>query len=1067
MVRLFDTPKSNPNLFRKHHEDPQQVQQPQAPNGASSRNSSVSSAQHPPLVELVGQDAHHNGAAATNNNRGGSVLPQQQQREFKLMTSPLPSQHHQRYPAASPSSPQATNAAAALPLVDLKSLIFDNVSAHVWSTRQNRFLLLDGPDKADIVSQRASVRMLKDAAQLLCGERGVVMEQLRPRDIASVHLHVVQQHHQHNNNNSPAASFSVAVHAHAPSAADEFDGRMEQLRPRDIASVHLHVVQQQHQHSPATSFSVAVHAHAPSAADEFDGTSFVRRLPNGVVLRGGHQASSDARNNNTTKRNGSAATWATVVIVCPHRDLAQRLHDAIEGLRVRYLQSVPHGSVPEAGVAESAIVLQHKARELIARAGLRPDGVAQQQLQQQQHPSSSHMTALIPAAAVKRRGSPAPLSPRSYLMLGGSGSGGPATPLSGMSTPPLRSPPWSQKRSQQGGSSSAAAHHRGGQHGQQHLSLLTTIPRSPFDSSPSADAYEVLLGSDSEDDDDGASRSDITFRYEHGTANGGDGGESPAGGGSSSNSSVVSSDDDQERAALIRSAFRDPFVPLKREVQEILGPHGTWVPPQQQQGSTGGQQSAAQQQKQKVDAMQSSTVSAATAAPQHQSTTQQPDNDGRELSREPNPHNHHNMITGNISATTSPQSHAYQQQHHHHHVSQRSSLSGSQRHTENDPFLQGSTMRPTNAAPPQPSETERRTQALIDKLRAGILDASKQQQLQHAEQHLQYQFQHGGSTAALVSPEPSMILDAPPTTTQQQQQQPQHHPRRSLGATSSTSPYRDQRPKPLLQVLRRDELDDHNNDAASDAESLQFHEEDRHAPPAATGASANSLADRTSSVADPLDNTIVPSKSDEARRQRGPTPTKRSSPPRPTAASDGPRLSRATSSGLNKSPNRTAKNSALDDALAAAGGAARTTAGRVTSPNAQQQRRSPMLASSRFQLSPGSDAAVLQQQQQQRHRSPTPSMRIPPAMGKQPSSRMISPDPERSPSREDFGNVEHSLATHPSSASVLDPGSRRCKWCKNVAPESHDDRCALRKIRCKKCQKILMLKERNSHNCGS
>jgi hypothetical protein len=925
MVRLFDTPKSNPNLFRvNHHQDPitQRAE-------SSSHNTSVSSQQHPPLVELVDQNA-----------AAGSVFERAPARgELKLMTSPL---SHQRLAPHSinqqrSSSPQPRTAVNTT-LVDLKCLMFDNVAVHVWSTRQNRLLLVDGPDKADIVSQRASVRLLKDSAQLLCGERGVVMEQLRPRDIASVGIH---------------ASTNKAT------------------------------------------FSVAVHAHAPTAADEFDGNSFVRRLPNGVVLRGGNPSFDVSAN----KRAGSASTWATVVILCPNIELAQRLHDAIEGLRVRYLHSAPHGSVPEAGVAESAIVLQHKAREMIARAGLRPDGVAQQ----------LPTAALIPAAAVKRRGSPAPLSPRSFLMLN---SGG-ATPHSGMSTPPLRSPPWSNKRSQHG-----SAPPGGG-----HLSLLTSIPRSPFDPSPSADAYEVLLGSD--DDDDGASRSEITFRYDN------DGREMNApSDASSSPSSVVSSDDDEERAAVIRSAFREPFVPLKREIQEILGPRGTWVPPQQ--GATTMTTGASSTQ-QKYDVMHSSTISAATAAPLAETSPHKQPPDNEELS---------NDAIHITSDATAPSDALHR---HQHMMSQRSSLSGSSGRLRNaadsDPFLQGSTVRP---AAPQPSETERRTQALIDKLRAGIHDAHKQQEL---EQQHQYQFQHAAA-APLLSSEPTMILDPP----QQQQLAATQLPRRSLRNPNTPSPHRDQRPKPLLQVLRRDELDDNNNDA-SDAESLQFHEEDR-----------NANMDRTAATADPLDNTVVPSKADDARRQRGPTPTKRSSPPRATgssAAVDGPRLTRATTaSGLNKSPNRNAGRSALDEALA--GGGRRSSAGRVTSPNSQQ-RRSPIVASSRFQLNPGSDAATLQQQQQ-RHRSPTPTMRVPTSTR---PSRMVSPDPELSPSREDFGAMEPSLAPQASSASLEPTGSRRCKWCKNVAPESHDDRCALRKIRCRKCQKVLLLKERNSHECDA
>jgi hypothetical protein len=241
------------------------------------------------------------------------------------------------------------------------------------------------------------------------------------------------------------------------------------------------------------------------------------------------------------------------------------------------------------------------------------------------------------------------------------------------------------------------------------------------------------------------------------------------------------------------------------------------------------------------------------------------------------------------------------------------------------------------------------------------------------------------------------------------------------------------------------------DDDKSDTESLEFQEEKRE------------------EHNDTLDETVSPSQTretPEGRRRRGPTPTKRSTPPR-TVPSDaagamGPRLTRvisAASSGLNKSPNRAGRN-AVDEVLE--GAAAQRDSRRASSPS-KDLRRSPVIASGRFRLDPSSDAGVLQQQQAAtRARSTTPVRAA--GSGGQRSGRVMSPSRNELPEpyMADFGVVEQSLAAAPSTS---DPSSRRCKWCKNVAPESHDDRCAMRKIRCKKCHEVLMLKERTAHAC--
>lgn len=891
-------------------------------------------------------------------------LTQSQPHASKLMTSPLAAA-----PSAVTTKPQTfrlslnnatgPSGSPAAPLVDLKSLVFDGVAVHVWATRQNRLMLMDGPDKADMISQRGSIRVLRDGAHVHCEERGVVMEQLRPRDISSVHLH------------GSATGGGGGVGGFA--------------------------------------WTVAVHAHTPLANDEYDGNAWIRRLPNGVVLRGG---GSDAQTSQSKRQTGSSSTWATIVIVCGSKDVAQRVHDAIEGLRIRYLQSVPHGSVPEAGVAESAIVLQHKAREWIAKSGLRPDGVASL-------PSGGGgvmSSALIPAAA-KRRESPAPLSPRSFMLLGGNGGGG-TTPNSGMSTPPPRSP-WGNRRS--GGGSAGG-----------NWSLLTSVPRGPLDAASPADAYEVLLGSDDEDRDDDDC-SDITFQYEGGRGE-------LLNGSTSSESSVVSSNEDEERAAVVRHAFREPFVPLKRAVQEMLGPRGTWVPPQAGRFLKESKQSDdnAHQNHPSKNGSTVSNVSAVTATaqapPAASLLSHEPDSEDISL-----PIHHNNTTSASNPQSTSP-NHPHPH-HHHSHISQRSSVSGSSGRVH-DPLLGHSSNKQPATGKAEPSETERRTQALIEKLRAGFAEAQRQQQQQIHQEHIPH------SRHTLTSPEPSMILDAPPPLQSDPPIPLFHQQRRAVSPREGSLGER--RPKPLLQVLRRDQLDDANNDA-SDAESLEFQEEE-HQQTGGTGGGRR--------AGDALDKTLSPSRAEQNRR--GATPTKRLSPPRDQVGSaaaggpGGPRLARATT-GLNKSPNRINKTSAIDDAISSA---RRGSAGRqAISPTAQQSRRSPIVASSRFQLDPGSDAAVLQQQQQQRQRrSSTPVTRPPQAaVGSGRASRVLSPEPEDAARDRDYGHVEPSLAiarsTSPPGGTTtgLPAGSRRCKWCKNVAPESHDDRCAFRKIRCRNC----------------
>lgn len=877
MVRLFESPVVNHNLFR-------------VPQSAES--------QHAPLVEMVPP------TDAPGGSRGASGLPQASAAAFPSLTQ-LPTHQPGYLPLMTSSlpvgSPSGYRSASKVyqnmqPPVDLKSLVFDHISVHVWATRHNRLLLLDGPDVADTVSLRGSVRVLKDAAQLYCEERGIVMEQLRPSDIASVHMHASSRSGEGGGGNF---SWTVAVHAHGLSPGDTY---LEQ-------------------------------------------NGFVRRLPNGVVLKGAQ----------STPQRHAAATWATVAVVCPNKDVAMRLRDALESLRIRYLQSVPHGNVPEAGVAESAVVLQHRAREFIARSGLRPDGV----------------TLMAPPAAALR-GATTPLSHKP-LMIGNA-----TPPTSGLSTPSPRS-------AAQGGSKRAA--HEGGA-----LSLLTSIPRSPFDASP-ADAYEVLLGSDDEDGE----QSECMFQF----------GDDDAP--SSSTSSVVSSDEDEDRAAVIRHVFNDPFVPIKRELQHILGPSGTWGPHQALQIPLQDQQHEQQHQSEPPSRpVHAPSVSEDTMPPSP--TRLQENEDGKQRGHG----------GGELPLRTSQRSSQSSEEAGRgvvHHQNRRSS--------DHDPF-----QHPKTA--PGPSDTERRTQALIEKLRADFIKA-------HQQEHSHQQpfipgapSTMGPNGRALMSPEPSMLLDGPPA------QQP---PSGFRPSASDNSPSREKnRPKPLLQVLRRDTVD--NDD--SDTESLQFQEEQ------ATG----------------LQSTVSPVKSDETRRHpRGPTPTKRSTPPKTSGASDGPRLARvmsaAATAGLNKSPNRSGHrpDKAIDEAIGVDDRGHQQQRPNVAG-SSKNLRRSPVIASARFQLHPSTDAAALQQSQATRLGSATPTRSSGGRGGR------VDESPERDelpqPSASDFGAVEHSLAIVPSTS---DPSSRRCRWCKNVAPESHDDRCAMRKIRCKKCQQVLLLKERNAHHC--
>lgn len=191
-----------------------------------------------------------------------------------------------------------------------------DVQVHVWSTKSNLLQLVNGPDPADTISRKAVLLVGQKKAQVYCEERRVMMETIWGKDIGSV-----SQPQKAVNRISGETEFTVALHA--PQGA-------------------------------------TAHFAARDSADD-NGAFTVRKLASGVVIRQSVQR--------------KHRTWATVLIVCRSGEVAEDVHRALEALRVRFLQSIPHSQVADRGICERASILQHRARELLAKWNIRPEGV--------------------------------------------------------------------------------------------------------------------------------------------------------------------------------------------------------------------------------------------------------------------------------------------------------------------------------------------------------------------------------------------------------------------------------------------------------------------------------------------------------------------------------------------------------------------------------------------------------------------------------------------------------------------------------------------------------------------
>ncbi len=102
----------------------------------------------------------------------------------------------------------------------------------------------------------------------------------------------------------------------------------------------------------------------PCSAESVDdhGETVVRKLLSGVVMK-------------KPVQRPRVRTWAAIRLLCDSDDTAQELGTALEALKIRHMQTIPKRLTAENAELEKAMVLQHKARSLLASLGVRPEGV--------------------------------------------------------------------------------------------------------------------------------------------------------------------------------------------------------------------------------------------------------------------------------------------------------------------------------------------------------------------------------------------------------------------------------------------------------------------------------------------------------------------------------------------------------------------------------------------------------------------------------------------------------------------------------------------------------------------
>ena len=102
----------------------------------------------------------------------------------------------------------------------------------------------------------------------------------------------------------------------------------------------------------------------PCSAQSVDdhGEFVVRKLLSGVVMK-------------RPVERPRVRTWAAMRLVFDADATAQEVGTALEALKIRHMQTIPKRLSADNAELEKAMVLQHKARSLLASLGVRPEGV--------------------------------------------------------------------------------------------------------------------------------------------------------------------------------------------------------------------------------------------------------------------------------------------------------------------------------------------------------------------------------------------------------------------------------------------------------------------------------------------------------------------------------------------------------------------------------------------------------------------------------------------------------------------------------------------------------------------
>lgn len=808
--------------------------------------------------------------------------------------------------------------------VNVKEIEFANLQVMIWATSQNYFATTVGNhhhpligDSPDVTSGNAAIRVGRRHARLFCHERCVMLDELDAKDMASVEFEAPSCTPKPARSKSAASSQRDSLQLGSGSAADP---------------------------AAPSLWKIAIHGHDEQSRGRAGPKHLAHVLPSGVLIPSPVPA--------------ARRTWNTVLLVFPDGAAATAAYRALEALRLRNVTIARHEDVPESQIVDESIILQQRARELLAQQQAR-SGI------KHGFGSAAFPNATTPATAASKT--------HIHALQSKGASISPSYPRASMS--PI-----------------AAVNAS--------VASAPSVPRSgrTFDVSH----FQELVDSDGAHSDDTDTSSES----------------------SSASSGVEESWIDSERREILRSVFHDPFVSARDHIA----------------AAAASSYDESIKEKKRLDRERHAALTDLDRKADNAAT------DGLRIAAVP-PRTVDAVMRGSERLAQAGASH---------------------KHFEH---VLGS---PTMSAPPAHSAAPRADIVPSD-------DSSKR--LSDYIERLRRET----PVVATASPLPNApAASAVAAVSTMSQQQVVGQPRPFLLPAGNSAAHDAVTPIPVLDPSRI--ANPPASTASKQPECAPAATTAQRAPPAEQGTAAISSAqqvavsrediDSDSSVEfeieatpakKPRDGTprrvsrtsiTSPTVREELRRQEAAESTQRLGP----GGSSPPRRLATAAPATQTSPSRVASRGRMSPGVSrtVSSGAIneRHDEGAVPRSSSSQQisrNKSPTVASNRFQVG-GVLPASLMAPPAAAALSPGPRRASTPRVDKRMSQVQIV-----TPSRE--GSM--ALPSQLSSVSPRrnDDAARRCKWCKNVAPESHGDRCALRKIKCKKCGEVVLLRDRTSHVC--